>query len=86
MPCAPALRPSRSEPAAWAASSTTGIPSSASTSRIGGTLPNRSTRTAAFVAGVSAARTVSTVTTDVAGSTSQNTGRAPASAIATALA
>ena len=40
----------------------------------------------AFVRGVSTARTISGVDTDVAGSTSQNTGRAPVWGIASALA
>ena len=39
-----------------------------------------------MVAGVSAARTVSAVTQNVSGSTSQKTGRAPALTIASALA
>ena len=51
----------RSEPAAWAASSSTGTPS-ASISATGATLPNRCTAITAFVRGVSAARTVSAVT------------------------
>ena len=38
----------------------------------------------AFVRGVSAARTVSGVTQNVSGSTSQNTGRAPVGGIASA--
>ena len=53
------LRPS--EPAAWAASSSTGTPS-ASISATGAALPNRCTASTAFVRGVSAARTVSAVT------------------------
>ena len=61
VPSAPG-RPSRAvEPAAWAASSSTGTPS-ASISATGATLPNRCTATTAFVRGVSAARTVSAVT------------------------
>ena len=52
------------EPAACAASSTTGTPS-ASISRTGATLPNRCTAMTAFVAGVRAARTVSAVTQNV---------------------
>ena len=72
-----------SEPAACAASSTTGTPS-ASISAIGATLPNRWTAMTAFVRGVSAARTVSAVTSTSSGSTSQKTGRAPVSGIASA--
>ena len=53
--------PAASEPAAWAASSSTGTPS-ASISATGATLPNRCTAITAFVRGVSAARTVSAVT------------------------
>jgi len=49
------------EPAAWAASSSTGTPS-ASISATGATLPNRCTAITAFVRGVSAARTVPGVT------------------------
>src|SRR5204863_6706113 len=73
------------EPAAWAACSSTGTPS-ASISATGATLPNRWTAMTAFVAGVSAARTVSAVTQNVAGSTSQKTGRAPVGGIGSALA
>ena len=73
------------EPAACAASSTTGTPS-ASISATGATLPNRCTAMTALVRGVSAARTVSAVTQNVSGSTSQNTGRAPVGGIASALA
>ena len=40
----------------------------------------------AFVRGVIAARTVSAVTQNVCGSTSQNTGTAPTSAVASAVA
>ena len=50
----------------------------------GATLPNRCTASTAACAGVSAARTVSAVTQYVSGSTSQNTGRAPALTIASA--
>ena len=83
-PSAPARRPSAAEaPAAWAASSSTGTPS-ASISSTGATLPNRCTTITAFVRGVSAARTVSGVTQNVSGSTSQNTGRAPVGGIASA--
>jgi hypothetical protein len=71
------------EPAAWAASSSTGTPS-ASISAMGATLPNRCTAIAAFVRGVSAALTVSGVTQYVLGSTSQKTGRAPVGGIASA--
>ena len=81
----PARRPWRVEPAACAASSSTGTPS-ASISSTGATLPNRSTATTAFVRGVSAARTVSGVTQNVSGSTSQKTGRAPIGGIASAVA
>ena len=59
---------------------------SASISATGATLPNRCTAMTAFVRGVSAARTVSGVTQNVSGSTSQNTGRAPVGGIASALA
>ena len=84
VPSAPARRPSAAEaPAAWAASSSTGTPS-ASISATGATLPNRCTTITAFVRGVSAARTVSGVTQNVSGSTSQNTGRAPVGGIASA--
>ena len=51
---------------------------------MGAGMPNRSTATIAVVRGVSAARTVSAVTVRVTGSTSQNTGRAPALTIASA--
>ena len=73
------------EPAAWAASSITGTPS-ASISAIGATLPNRWTAITALVRGVIAAFTVSGVTQNVSGSTSQKTGRAPVGGIASALA
>jgi len=73
------------EPAACAASSITGTPS-ASISATGATLPNRWTAITALVRGVSAACTESGVTQNVAGSTSQNTGRAPVGGIASALA
>ena len=76
VPSAPGRPAAASEPAACAASSTTGTPS-ASISAIGATLPNRCTAITAFVRGVSAARTVSAVTQHVSGSTSQKTGRAP---------
>ena len=71
------------EPAAWAASSSTGTPS-ASISAIGATLPNRCTAITAFVFGVSAACTVSAVTQYVSGSMSQKTGVAPVAGIASA--
>ena len=84
VPSAPARRPSAAvAPAAWAASSSTGTPS-ASISAMGATLPNRWTAITALVRGVSAARTVSGVTQNVSGSTSQNTGRAPVGGIASA--
>ena len=86
VPSAPARVPSAAAaPAAWAASSSTGTPR-ASISFTGATLPNRSTTITAFVRGVSTARTVSGVTQNVSGSTSQNTGRAPVGGIASALA
>ena len=85
MPSAPAGSPPSREPVACAASSSTGTPS-ASTSATGATLPNRCTRITAFVRGVSTARTVSGVATNVAGSTSQKTGVAPVGGIASALA
>ena len=81
----PAFCPPSVAPAAWAASSSTGTPSSRS-SGMGATLPNRCTGTIALVRGVSAARTVSAVTQAVSGSTSQNTGTAPMSAAASAVA
>ena len=83
VPSAPGRPAGEREPAACAASSSTGTPS-ASISATGATLPNRWTATTAFVRGVSAARTVSAVTQNVSGSTSQNTGRAPVSGIASA--
>ena len=83
VPSAPGRPPSPPEPAACAASSSTGTPS-ASISATGATLPNRCTAITAFVRGVSAARTLSAVTQNVCGSTSQNTGRAPVSGIASA--
>ena len=83
VPSAPGRPAAASEPAACAASSTTGTPS-ASISAIGATLPNRCTAMTAFVRGVSAARTVSAVTQHVSGSTSQKTGRAPVCGIASA--
>src|SRR5881628_3609697 len=83
VPSAPALTPSSVEPAAWAASSSTGTPS-ASISATGATLPNRWTAMTALVLGVSAAFTVSAVTHIVSGSTSQKTGTAPVGGIASA--
>ena len=83
MPSAPARPSGAVDPAAWAASSSTGTPS-ASIARTGATLPNRSTAMTAFVRGVSAARTVSGVTHIVSGSTSQKTGVAPVGGIASA--
>ncbi len=71
------------EPAACAASSSTGTPS-ASISATGAMLPYRWTAITAFVCGVRAAATVSGVTQPVSGSTSQNTGRAPIGGIASA--
>jgi hypothetical protein len=71
------------EPSACAVSSITGTPS-ASISRTGATLPNRWTAMTAFVSRVIAARTVSAVTVNVSGSTSQKTGRAPVGGIASA--
>ena len=71
------------EPAAWAASSSTGTPS-ASISATAATLPNRCTAITALVRGVSAARTVSAFTQNVSGSMSQNTGLAPVGGIASA--
>jgi hypothetical protein len=71
------------EPAAWAASSTTGTPSAA-ISATGATFPKRCTAITALVRGVSARRTVSAVTQNVSGSTSQNTGRAPVGGMASA--
>ncbi len=85
VPCAAVRRPFRREPAACAASSTTGTPSASIAATSAG-LPNRSTATTAFVRGVSAAFTVSAVTFIVAGSTSQKTGAAPVGGIASALA
>ena len=85
-PSAPARRSPRLAPAAWAASSSTGSFSSARSSGTGAGTPNRSTAITAVVRGVSAAATVSTVTLRVSGSTSQNTGRAPMSATASAVA
>ena len=61
VPSAPGRPALDTEPAAWAASSSTGTPS-ASISATGATLPNRCTAITAFVRGVSAARTVSAVT------------------------
>ena len=61
MPSAPGRPAGPVEPAACAASSSTGTPS-ASISAIGATLPNRCTAMTAFVRGVSAALTVSGVT------------------------
>ena len=78
-------RPYSRDPAAWAASSSTGTPS-ASISRTGATLPNRCTAITALVRGVSAARTVSAVTQNVSGSMSQKTGCAPVWGIASAVA
>ena len=85
LPSAPGRPAGETEPAACAASSTTGIPS-ASISAIGATLPNRWTAITALVRGVIAACTVSRVTQNVSGSTSQKTGRAPVGGIASALA
>ena len=84
-PSEPGLPSFEVEPAAWAASSSTGTPS-ASISVTGATLPNRWTTITAFVRGVSARRTVSAVTQNVSGSMSQKTGRAPVGGIASALA
>ena len=61
-------------------------PQRAELSRIGATLPNRCTAMIAFVRGVRAARTVSAVTQNVCGSTSQKTGTAPALTVASAVA
>src|ERR1700761_3480091 len=71
------------EPAACAASSSTGTPS-ASISATGATLPNRCTAITAFVRDVIAASTVSAVTQYVSRSISQNTGVAPVAGIASA--
>ncbi len=60
VPSAPGRPASLVEPAAWAASSSTGTPS-ASISARGARLPNRWTAMTAFVRGVSTARTVSAV-------------------------
>ena len=60
--------------------------SSRRSSSTGAGRPNRWTATTARVAGVSARSTVSAVTQNVSGSTSQNTGRAPVCGIASALA
>ena len=76
---------SERDPAACAASSITGTPS-ASISATGATLPKRCTTTTALVRGVSAALTVSGVTQNVSGSTSQKTGFAPVGGTASALA
>src|SRR3954465_10851076 len=83
VPSAPGRPSGPREPAACAASSSTGTPS-ASISATGATLPNRCTTITAFVRGVIAALTVSAVTQNVSGSTSQNTGRAPVDGIASA--
>ena len=83
VPSAPGRPAVDRDPAAWAASSTTGTPSAAISS-IGATLPNRCTAITAFVLGVSAARTDSAVTQNVSGSTSQKTGFAPVGGIASA--
>ncbi len=85
VPNEPARAPASVEPAACAASSSTGTPS-ASMSATGAAFPNRSTATTAFVFGVSAACTVSGVTQKVSASTSQNTGRAPVGGMASTLA
>ncbi len=84
-PRAPARAPSSVAPVAWAASSSTGTPSSAISST-GATFPNRCTTTTALVLGVMAARTVSAVTQKVAGSTSQYTGTAPTFTVASTVA
>ena len=76
VPSAPGRPAADREPAACAASSSTGTPS-ASISATGAMLPNRCTAITAFVRGVSAARTVSAVTQYVSGSMSQKTGIAP---------
>ena len=76
-PCAPV------EPADWAASSSTGTPSS-SISPTGAMLPNRCTAITAFVRGVSASATVSALMQKVWGSMSQKTGVAPVGGIASA--
>jgi hypothetical protein len=83
VPSAPGRPSGPIEPAACAASSTTGTPS-ASISAIGATLPKRCTTMTAFVRGVSAALTVAGVAQKVSGSTSQKTGRAPVGGIASA--
>ena len=83
VPSAPGRPVGPVEPAAWAASSSTGTPS-ASISAIGATLPKRWTAMTALVRGVSAAFTVSGVTHMVSGSTSQKTGVAPVGGIASA--
>src|SRR3954447_23567196 len=76
VPSAPGRPASVVVPAACAAASSTGTPSAA-IAAAGATLPNRCAGPAALVRGVSAGRTVSAVTQNVSGSTSQNTGRAP---------
>src|SRR3954465_5449322 len=85
VPSAPGRPSGERAPAACAASSRTGTPS-ASISLTGATLPNRWTAMIALVFGVSAALTVSAVTQNVSGSTSQKTGVAPVGGIASALA
>ena len=85
VPSDPGRPADASDPAACAASSSTGTPS-ASISATGATFPNRCTAITAFVRGVSAARTVSAVTQNVSGSMSQKTGVAPVGGIASALA
>ena len=84
-PSAPGRPSLERVPAACAASSSTGTPS-ASIAATGARLPNRCTATTAFVAGVSAAATVSALTQYVSGSTSQKTGRAPVAGTASAVA
>src|ERR1700709_2308119 len=76
VPSEPGRPSAEVEPAACAASSSTGTPS-AWISAIGATLPNRCTAITAFVRGVSAALTVSALTQYVSGSISQKTGVAP---------
>ena len=83
VPSAPGRPAGAREPTACAASSSTGTPS-ASISATGATLPNRWTTMTALVRGVSAAPHGLGVTQNVSGSTSQKTGRAPVSGIASA--
>ena len=88
-PNVPTGRPSQRAPYAWAASSISASPCRSAISRSAGRSagwPQRCTATIARVRSVTAASTAAGSRLNVAGSMSANTGRAPARAIASAVA